>query len=106
MKFLIIIMFYQRQNYIIIFCFLFLSLIKYSVSDKFGHDILDRRYTFVCDRMSNLLFYKEIYIKQALELADMIYSTNLDKLYFLRQYFKSFEVSNAFVKAKIFTKKG
>lgn len=90
------------QNYIV----LFFSLIKYSVSDKFDHDILDKRYRFVSDKMSNLLFYNEIYIEQALEFADIIFNNNLDKLYFLRQYFKSFQVSSLFVKAKKFTKKG
>ena len=84
-----------------------MSLIKYSVSDKFNHDILDRRYRFVSDMMSNLLFYNEIYIEQALELADMIFNNNLDKVYFLRQYLKDFQdnyrVYGA-VKAKKFIK--
>jgi len=48
--------------------------------------------------------YSEIFLDQALELSDMIFDTNLDKIYFLRQYLKSYEVGNyIFEKAKPFT---
>ena len=49
--------------------------------------------------------YNEIVLPQALELADLIFQNNYDKIYFLRQYLKSFETStqelekaNTFVK--------
>ena len=51
-------------------------------------------------------FYDLIYIEQALEFADLIFDNNLDKVYFLRQYFKSLEVpkkNNHFQRAKRFT---
>ena len=49
-----------------------------------------------------------IYLEQALELCDMIFTNNFDKVYFLRQYLKSFEVckKNAdYPKARSLTKK-
>lgn len=83
----------------------FMSLIKYCNSSKFDHDILNKRYELVFNKMSNLLFYNEIYISQALELSDLIFDKNIDKLYFLRQYFKSFDISSDYTRAKEFTKK-
>ena len=56
----------------------------------------------------NLNLYDEIYIDQALELSDMIFDNNLDKIYFLKQYFKSFDINNKkdeYPEAKVFTKK-
>ena len=52
---------------------------------------------------------------QALELCDMIFTNNLDKVYFLRQYLKSFQVCREkdiyaqepiYTKARKFTKRG
>ena len=83
----------------------FLSLMNYSVSSKFDYDIVNYRYKKVLNGMSNLVFYNEIYIEQALELCDMIFNRNIDKLYFLRQYFKSFSISSDYKKAKVFTKR-
>ncbi len=40
---------------------------------------------------SYLKIYEEIFIDQALEFCDLIFDNNLDKLNFLKQYFKSFE---------------
>ena len=82
----------------------FLSLMNYSVSSNFDYDIVNSRYKKVSNGMSNLVFYNEIYIEQALELCDMIFNKNIDKLYFLRQYFKSFEISSDYKKAKSFIK--
>lgn len=89
------------QNYINFY----LSFIKYCKSDSFNHDIVDKRYSCVNDKFCNLRFYNEIYIEQALEFVDMIFDSNIDKIYFLRQYFKSFDISNGFIMAKQFTKR-
>lgn len=37
--------------------------------------------------------YKEVILKEALEFCDLVFDCNLDKVYFLRQYIKSFERS-------------
>jgi len=82
----------------------FVKLLLYCKSDNFDDDVLDRRYFLVSDNFNNLSSYSEIHLEQAIELCDMIFSNNLDKIYFLRQYLKSFEVSDkSFVKAKKFT---
>ncbi len=58
------------------------------------------------DKDCNVLdSYNEIYLDQSLEFCDMIFDNNLDKVYFLRQYLKSFETSTlALTKAKTFTR--
>ena len=81
-----------------------IKLMLYCKSDKFDDDILNRRKTKVEDLFSDIWAYSEIYNEQAVELCDLIFDNNLDKLYFLRQYFKSFDVSHEpFVREKGFT---
>ena len=84
----------------------FAKLLKYSASNNFNDDIIDKRCAINEDRYYDLKLYGEIYLDQALELADLLFKTNLDKIYFLRQYLKNFEVyRNSGNKAKQFTKK-
>ena len=46
-----------------------------------------------------------IKIDTSLELADILFDNNLDKVYFLRQYLKSFEIgNNTLEKVNQFTK--
>ena len=48
---------------------------------------------------------RRMFLKKAIELGDLIFDNNLDKVYFLRQYLKSFEIgNNTLEKAKQFTK--
>ena len=49
--------------------------------------------------------YNDIYYDQAIELCDLIFNKNIDKIYFLRQYLKNNSVSHSdnFIKAKKFT---
>ena len=47
--------------------------------------------------------YKNIFLTQAIEFVDLIFNNNLDKIYFLRQYLKSFEEKDSYEKAKKFT---
>ena len=82
----------------------FIKLMLYCKSDNFDMDILNRRYSSVCGLFDNLWAYSSIYLDQALELCDLIFDNNLDKIYFLRQYLKSFQVSDKpFVKSRSFT---
>ena len=51
--------------------------------------------------------YNNICLKNALEFSDLVFDNNLDKIYFLRQYFKDFQDNYGLkeaVKAKEFTK--
>lgn len=52
-----------------------------------------------------LSYYREVDLKKALEFVDLVFDKNIDKVYFLRQYFKSFYTSaelDKTVKAKRF----
>lgn len=72
---------------------LFVNLLIYCRSPKYNDDIIEERKNIIKDKYSSLEWYEEIYLQQALELCDMLFTNNLDKLYFLRQYLKSFEFS-------------
>lgn len=88
------------QNYIN----LFVKLLKYCKSSNFNKDTILKRKHINKDVM-DLSSYKNIYLEQAIEFCDMIFDNNLDKVYFLRQYLKSFEVGNGcLAPAKKFTK--
>ena len=82
----------------------FIKMLLYCKSERFNNDILDSRRGMVESMFGDISRYSEIYLEQAIEFCDMIFDNNIDKIYFLRQYLKSFEVSKkAFVKAKKFT---
>ena len=82
-----------------------INFLLYCQNPNFNHDIIDKRKTINKNKYSTLEWYQEIYLIQALELCDMIFTTNLDKLYFLRQYLKSFDIgTKELEKAKPFTK--
>ena len=81
-----------------------INLMMYCKSDKYDDDILNRRKNKIIGISGNLCAYSLLYLDQAIELCDMIFDNNLDKIYFLKQYVKSFEVSDkTFVKAKKMT---
>lgn len=90
------------QNYI---NFL-LALFRYAKSDQFNDDILNKRHEQYVDIYDNIEMYNEIYLDQALELCDLIFDNNEDKIYFLNQYLKDFKIDyKKFDKNKTFTKK-
>jgi len=90
------------QNYVNFFVHLFL----YCKSDNFNDDILDKRKKDIIDIVGKIDNYDNIYLEQALELSDMIFDNNEDKIYFLRQYLKGMEISSErFKMAKKFTRK-
>lgn len=71
----------------------FTKFLTYCKNPFFNNDIIDKRYNNNCDIYDDLELYNEIYIDQALELCDLIFSNNIDKIYFLKQYLKSFKVA-------------
>ena len=88
---------------------LFVRMLCYCKSTSFNDDTVQHRHQLNLDRFAKLILYDEIYLEQALELCDMLFSNNFDKVYFLRQYLKSFKVcknSNSYPKAHTLTKKG
>lgn len=83
---------------------LFVKLLEYSKNKKYNDGLLFRRHEMNGKQYSNLDYYKEVYLDEALELSDLIFTNNLDKIYFLRQYLKSLKVGNEKLeKAKKFT---
>lgn len=84
------------------------KLMLYCKSDNFNEDIIFRRMNKIIDGdiPSNIYVYSRIYMEQAIELCDLIFDNNLDKVYFLRQYIKDGNVSNnSLVKSREFTRR-
>lgn len=87
----------------------FIKFLTYSRNTSFNDDLVQQRHQLNLDKFAKLKLYDEIYLEQALELCDMIFANNFDKIYFLRQYLKSFQVcekNTDYPKARMLTKKG
>lgn len=69
-----------------------LKLLLYSKSQKFNESIVEERHRIYGEDEIDIRHYNEIFLTAALELCDIIFDNNLDKLYFLRQYLKSYKV--------------
>ncbi len=83
----------------------FANLLSYSKSDQYNDDLIQKRRSINKTKYPNLN-YNNIYLPQSLELSDMLFDNNIDKIYFLRQYLKSFDTSNEVLcESKQFTKK-
>lgn len=67
---------------------LFVKLLEYSKTPSFDNTTIQLRHKKRQDIYSNLNKYNIIYLKDALELSDLIFTNNLDKIYFLKQYIK------------------
>ncbi len=81
--------------------YFFIKLIEYAKQNNITKDIPLMKQV----SLYHLEDYNKINLKQALNLADAIYQTNLEKLYFLRQYLKSPTPTSNFQLVKTFTKK-
>lgn len=83
---------------------LFARLLLYSKSARYDDRIIDQRREANGETIP-LDFYSEIYLQQALEFCDLIFTKNVDKLYFLRQYLKSYQIADTYCRADTFIKK-
>ncbi len=86
----------------------FVKLLSYTKSSLFDMDVILKREKDTFSQMMDLRLYDEIFLQQALELSDLIFDNNLDKIYFLKQYLKAYQISknhDNFVKGPILTKK-
>jgi len=84
---------------------LFIHLLLYSKNINFDLEKIEKQNKRNSSLSSNIGYYNEIYLNEALELADLIFNSNTDKIYFLKQYLKNFEISYEPLKpAKTFTK--
>jgi hypothetical protein len=66
----------------------FAKLILYARSKKYDEDFINKKIDEIISRNYDEELYNQIYLAEALELCDMIFDNNLDKMYFLRQYLK------------------
>lgn len=85
----------------------FTKLLKYCSSNNFDDDIVQKRHKIRCAQYPKIEYYNSIYLDDAIELCDMIFDNNLDKINFLRQYTKSFEIGTTtkeVTRARTFTK--
>ena len=82
----------------------FYSLFNYAKVDNFDFDLVKKINKDNFEIFNDLSYYNKVYLNQALKLADLIYNNNLDKIYFLTQYLKHFQISDKLlVKSKRFT---
>lgn len=86
-----------------------LHLVKFCKSDNFNYEYINYLFNNKINNMSNdinILDYRKIYLEKAICLCDLIFDTNIDKIYFLRQYIKNFDIGKTTLeKAKTFTLK-
>ena len=86
---------------------LLVKILEYCKSDNFNDEIINRRLQTieVNEIPSNIFKYGQTNIAQAIEFADLIFTNNLDKLYFLKQYIKDYKTSMVpLTKSEPFTK--
>ena len=83
----------------------FTKLFTYGVSEDCDIDRLNSLISKIELKDVDLDNFNLIDINRALELSDLIFDNNLDKIYFLRQYLKNFDITNYYKKAKPFTYK-
>ena len=72
----------------------FTKLLNCCKSNKMDLEKVLYRHNMIEDIQNDLYAYREVYLNQALELSDIIFNNNFDKIYFLKQYLKNFEVGN------------
>lgn len=85
---------------------LLVKLLEYAKREDFDDKLIDKRLAEAKEKSipSNLYKYSQVHINDAFEFADLIFTNNLDKVYFLRQYFKDMTVSaKPLTKSKSFT---
>ena len=70
----------------------FTKMILMSLNGTINKEFLDYKLQQIKSIGENKYRYDLIYVEDALEFADLVFDNNLDKMYFLRQYFKNFEV--------------
>lgn len=69
----------------------FAKLFKYCASQNFNDELITSRLRNYHPENNSYASYNQIYLQEAIELADLIFDNNLDKLCFLKQYLKSFQ---------------
>ena len=92
------------QNNINTFCKMMMSSKKKVIDEEFLNYKIKNDYISYYD---NKLRYYNVDLKNSLEFVDLVFNNNKDKLYFLRQYLKNYQLNygyNSSIKSKRFTK--
>lgn len=87
---------------------LLVKLLEYAKSPNYDEETINKRLQIIKEKEipSNIIKYSRVYLNDPIELADLIFDNNLDKLYFLRQYYKDMSVGpKPLTKSKTFTVK-
>lgn len=69
-----------------------IKLINYCSSNNFDYEFLLDKFNKIHRKNINFETYELMNIKEALELSNLLFDNQLDKDYFLRQYFKDFDL--------------
>lgn len=69
-----------------------IKLIDYCSSSNFDYEFLLDKFNKIHSNNINIETYELMNIKEALELSNLLFDNQLDKDYFLRQYFKDFDL--------------
>lgn len=91
------------QNNVNLFTKMLLAIKNHSYDES----IVEKRHDLNSNELMKLEWYDEVYLQPSLELADLVFDNNLDKINYLKQYLKSFEVKkkeDSYPKAKVLTK--
>jgi len=68
----------------------FVKLLK--AIPQMDESFLNRKIKSNRRKFNNAFYYEDIDLLDALEFVDLVFTNNLDKVYFLRQYFKNYEI--------------
>lgn len=81
----------------------FTKLMLYAANDNFDNEFIDEKLKSFERR--DLTDYREIYFDDAIELSNLIFNDEVDKLYFLKQYLKVNELNFETIKTKVIENK-
>ena len=70
----------------------FAKLFLYCKSNNFDEEFINQKLKKYKYKDYSLNLYHEIYLEEALELTDLIFDNNKDKIYLLKQYLKGFNL--------------
>lgn len=86
---------------------LFISILNSVKQNTFNQDLLDLKFKKINPESSiSSINYQQINLSAALELSDLIFNNNLDKINFLTQYLKKQQTTkNRYTKSTSFTRK-
>ena len=62
-----------------------------TIGEEIDRDYIEQKFLSITEDSINPLLYNEICLSKVLEFVDLTFNNDLDKYYFLKQYFKNYE---------------